>query len=91
MKTIEIYLSSEKILVQTADYNPMLLNQQLNNNELNTVLIENFISSHFDIKRAIVLDEITNESSKKVKVLLRNGQSVQIPVDKNFDIKFLNT
>jgi hypothetical protein len=90
MKTIEVYTGSEKILVQTEGYNPVLLNQQLNNNELNTVLIEDFISSRLDIKRVVVLDEITNESSKKVKVLLRNGQSVEIPVDKDFDIKFLD-
>lgn len=90
MKTIEIYTGSEKILIQTEDYNPTLLNEQLNNNELNTVLIGDFISARLDIKRVVVPIENVDNASKKVKLLLRNGQSVEIPVDNDFDIKFLN-
>ncbi|WP_215572809.1 hypothetical protein [Bacillus mycoides] len=89
MKTIEVYTGSEKILIQTEDYNPVLLNEQLNNGELNTVLIGDFISARLDVKRVVVPIEIDN-ASKKAKVLLRNGQSVEIPVDNDFDIKFLN-
>ncbi|MFA2831275.1 hypothetical protein [Bacillus paranthracis] len=90
MKTIEVYTGNEKIAVQTEDYNPVLLNEQLNNSELNTVLIGDFISSRLDVKRVVVPIENTGNISKKVKVLLRNGQSVEIPVDNDFDIKFLN-
>ena len=40
MKTIEVYTNAtEKLVVQTDDYNPVLLNQQLNNGEVTTVLI----------------------------------------------------
>ncbi|MBJ7946744.1 hypothetical protein [Bacillus cereus group sp. N24] len=90
MKTIEIYTGSEKISVQTDDYNPVSLNEQLNNGELNTVLIGDFISARLDVKRVVVPIENVDNASKKVKVLLRNGQSVEIPVDNDFDIKFLN-
>lgn len=90
MKTIEVYTGSEKITVQTEDYNPVLLNDQLNNGELNTVLIGDFISSRLDVKRVVVPIENADNASKKAKVLLRNGQSVEIPVDIDFDIRFLN-
>jgi len=90
MKTIEVYTGSEKITVQTEDYNPVLLNEQLNNGELNTVLIGDFISSRLDVKRVVVSIENADNASKKAKVLLRNGQSVEIPVDNDFDIRFLN-
>ncbi|MDZ5606351.1 hypothetical protein U2I54_04330 [Bacillus pseudomycoides] len=90
MKTIQVYTGSEKILVLTDDYNPVLLNEQLNNSELNTVLIGDFISSRLDVKRVVVPIENVDNASKKAKVLLRNGQSVEIPVDNDFDIKFLN-
>lgn len=90
MKTIEIYTGSEKISVQTEDYNPVALNEQLNNSELNTVLIGDFISARLDVKRVVVPIENVDNASKKVKLLLRNGQSVEIPVDNDFDIKFLN-
>ncbi|PFR11230.1 hypothetical protein COK10_10805 [Bacillus anthracis] len=90
MKTIEVYTGSEKILIQTEDYNPVSLNEQLNNGELNTVLIGDFISSRLDVKRVVVPIENVDNASKKVKLLLRNGQSVEIPVDNDFDIKFLN-
>ncbi|HDR3483917.1 TPA: hypothetical protein QCN90_001085 [Bacillus pacificus] len=91
MKTIEVYTGSEKILIQTEDYNPVLLNEQLNNGELNTVLIGDFISSRLDVKRVVVPIENVDNASKKVKLLLRNGQSVEVPVDNDFDIKFLNS
>lgn len=91
MKTIEVYTGSEKILIQTEDYNSVLLNEQLNNGELNTVLIGDFISSRLDVKRVVVPIENVDNASKKVKLLLKNGQSVEIPVEKDFDIKFLNT
>ncbi|PFF00482.1 hypothetical protein SAMN04487918_1194 [Bacillus sp. bc15] len=90
MQTIEIYTGSEKISIQTEDYNPILLNEQLNNGELNTVLIGDFISARLDVKRVVVPIENVDNASKKAKVLLRNGQSVEIPVDNDFDIKFLN-
>ncbi len=91
MKTIEIYTNTtEKLVVQTDDYNPVLLNQQLNNGEITTVLIGDNIFARFDVKRVIVPIDSTDNSSKKVKVLLKNGQSVEIPVDNDFDIKFLN-
>ncbi|MGM2755203.1 hypothetical protein ACS2QP_28100, partial [Bacillus cereus group sp. Bce019] len=56
-----------------------------------TVLIGDNIFARFDIKRVVVPIDSTDNSSKKVKVLLKNGQSVEIPVEKDFDIKFLNT
>ncbi|HDR8047059.1 hypothetical protein ORM79_04105 [Bacillus cereus] len=91
MKTIEIYTNTtEKLVVQTDDYNPVLLNQQLNNGEITTVLIGDNIFARFDVKRVIVPIDSTDNSSNKVKVLLKNGQSVEIPVDNDFDIKFLN-
>ncbi|EEL77682.1 hypothetical protein bcere0027_9170 [Bacillus cereus AH676] len=76
--------------MQTDDYNPVLLNQQLNNGEITTVLIGDNIFARFDVKRVIVPIDSTDNSSNKVKVLLKNGQSVEIPVDNDFDIKFLN-
>ena len=92
MKTIEVYTNAtEKLVVQTDDYNPVLLNQQLNNGEVTTDLIGDNIFARFDIKRVVVPIDSTDNSSKKVKVLLKNGQSVEIPVEKDFDIKFLNT
>ncbi|HDR7202467.1 TPA: hypothetical protein QCW56_000979 [Bacillus cereus] len=78
------------MVVQTDDYNPVLLNQQLNNGEITTVLIGDNIFARFDVKRVIVPIDSTDNSSNKVKVLLKNGQSVEIPVDNDFDIKFLN-
>ena len=91
MKTIEVYTSSEKLVVQTDEYNPVLLNEQLNNGEITTVLIGDLISARLDVKRVVVPVENTDNNSKKVKVLLRNGQSVEIPVEIDFDIKFLNS
>ena len=91
MKTIEVYTSSEKLVVQTDEYNPVLLNEQLNNGEITTVLIWDLISARLDVKRVVVPVENTDNTSKKVKVLLRNGQSVEIPVEIDFDIKFLNS
>ncbi|HDR4450743.1 TPA: hypothetical protein QCQ08_003425, partial [Bacillus cereus] len=77
MKTIEIYTNTtEKLVVQTDDYNPVLLNQQLNNGEITTVLIGDNIFARFDVKRVIVPIDSTDNSSNKVKVLLKNGQSV---------------
>ncbi|MGR2746489.1 hypothetical protein [Bacillus sp. N6] len=92
MKTIEVYTNngSEKLVVQTEEYNPALLNQQLNDGEITTVLIGDNIYARFDIKRVTVQTEPIDTSSKKVKVLLKNGQSVEVPVDTSFDIKFLN-
>ncbi|MGH0967703.1 hypothetical protein ACQVQ4_26365, partial [Bacillus cereus] len=78
MKTIEVYTNAtEKLVVQTDDYNPVLLNQQLNNGEVTTVLIGDNIFARFDIKRVVVPIDSTDNSSKKVKVLLKNGQSVE--------------
>ncbi|MFE7378498.1 hypothetical protein ACFU6E_28510 [Bacillus cereus] len=92
MKTIEVYTNAtEKLVVQTEEYNPILLNQQLNNGEVTTVLIGDNIFARFDVKRVVVPIESIDDSLKKVKVLLKNGQSVEIPVDTDFDIKFLNT
>jgi len=55
-----------------------------------TVLIGDNIYARFDIKRVTVQTEPANTSSKKVKVLLKNGQAVEVPVDEDFDMKFLN-
>ncbi|PEU05230.1 hypothetical protein CN527_02520 [Bacillus cereus] len=91
MKTIEVYTSNDKFVVRTEDFDPVLLNKELNNGEITTVLIDYLIISRLDVKRVVVLNEIIDNSVKKVKVLLRNGQSVEIPVEADFDIKFLNT
>ncbi|WP_242273316.1 hypothetical protein [Bacillus cereus group sp. BfR-BA-01538] len=90
MKTIEVYTTNDKFVVRTEDFEPALLNKELNNGEITTVLIDYLIISRLDVKRVVVLDEIVDNSVKKVKVSLRNGQSVEIPVEADFDIKFLN-
>ncbi|MYW24979.1 hypothetical protein GTY48_15530 [Bacillus thuringiensis] len=90
MKTIEVYTTNDKFVVRTEDFEPALLNKELNNGEITTVLIDYLIISRLDVKRIVVLNEIADNSVKKVKVSLRNGQSVEIPVEADFDIKFLN-
>lgn len=90
MKTIEVYTNNDKFVVRTEDFDPVLLNKELNNGELTTVLIDYLIISRLDVKRIVVLDEIVDKSVKKVKVSLRNGQSIEIAVEADFDIKFLN-
>ncbi|MEN8646163.1 hypothetical protein ACS2MN_15595 [Bacillus cereus group sp. BceL062] len=52
--------------------------------------LDYLIISRLDVKRIVVIDEIVDNAVKKVKVSLKNGQSVEIPVEADFDIKFLN-
>lgn len=42
--------SGQDLLIEDPSYDPVLLNQQLNNNEINTILIGNTIFSKIDIK-----------------------------------------
>lgn len=91
MITLDVYTISEKLPVETEEYNPVQLNESLNNGDINTVLIGNTIIARLDVRRVVVHSDKVDDFSKKVRVLLRNGESIEIPVSQDFDIKFLNS
>ncbi|HEK9103335.1 TPA: hypothetical protein SUB30_004810 [Bacillus pseudomycoides] len=90
MQTIEIHTQSGlKHTVQTETYNAQVLNDQLNSNDLITVLIGDFIIQRIDVKRILPLDHQTVEGTTKVEVHTNGGKTIEI-VTNDYDPIFLN-
>ncbi|MDV8116066.1 hypothetical protein ACO1DB_27665 [Bacillus cereus] len=90
MKTIEVHTQSGlKHTVQTEVYDAKVLNDQLNNNDLITVLIGDVICQRIDIKRVLPQNEPATEGTTKVIVHTNGGKTVEI-VTNDYDPLFLN-
>ncbi|MCU5253398.1 hypothetical protein OCB05_23840 [Bacillus cereus] len=90
MKTIEVHTQSGlKHTVQTEVYDAKTLNDQLNNNDLITVLIGDVICQRIDIKRVLPQNEPAAEGTTKVIVHTNGGKTVEI-VTNDYDPLFLN-
>ncbi|MCI0767875.1 hypothetical protein [Bacillus sp. TL12] len=90
MQTIEIHTQSGlKHTVQTEVYNAQVLNDQLNNNDLITVLIGDFIIQRIDVKRILPRDHQTVEGTTKVEVHTNGGKTITITTN-DYDPIFLN-
>lgn len=90
MKTIEVHTQSGlKHTVQTEVYDAKTLNDQLNNNDLITVLIGDVICQRIDIKRVLPQNESAAEGTTKVIVHTNGGKTVEI-VTNDYDPLFLN-
>ncbi|WP_144561690.1 hypothetical protein [Bacillus mycoides] len=89
MQTIEIHTQGGlKHTVQTETYDAQVLNEQLNSNDLITVLIGDFIIQRIDVKRILPLNEPIVEGTVKVEVHTNNGKIVISTND--YDPIFLN-
>ncbi|OBZ60099.1 hypothetical protein BAQ45_11585 [Bacillus pacificus] len=90
MKTIEIHTQGGlKHKVQTEVYDAQALNEQLNSNDLITVLIGDFIIQRIDVKRIIPLTTVDAEGTKKVEVHTNGGKVIEITTN-DYDPIFLN-
>ncbi|MBR3118110.1 hypothetical protein [Bacillus paranthracis] len=90
MKTIEIHTQGGlKHQVQTEVYDAQVLNDQLNSNDLITVLIGDFIIQRIDVKRIIPLSISNVEGTKKVEVHTNGGKVIEITTN-DYDPIFLN-
>ncbi|MGX7627639.1 hypothetical protein ACWOMK_02230 [Bacillus thuringiensis] len=90
MKTIEIHTQGGlKHQVQTDVYDAQVLNDQLNSNDLITVLIGDFIIQRIDVKRIIPLIISDVEGTKKVEVHTNGGKVIGITTN-DYDPIFLN-
>jgi hypothetical protein len=90
MKTIEIHTQGGlKHKVQTEVYDAQVLNEQLNSNDLITVLIGDFIIQRIDVKRIIPLSISDVEGTKKVEVHTNGGKVIEITTN-DYDPIFLN-
>ncbi|MGQ8855389.1 hypothetical protein [Bacillus sp. SRB_8] len=90
MQTIEIHTQGGlKHKVQAETYNAQVLNDQLNSNDLITVLIGDFIIQRIDVKRILPLDHPTVEGATKVKVHTNGGKEIEITTN-DYDPIFLN-
>jgi len=90
MQTIEIYTQGGlKHKVQTEVYNAETLNTKLNDNDLITVLIGDFIIQRIDVKRIIPLNIIDTEGAKKVEVHTNAGKVIEITT-RDYDPIYLN-
>ncbi|UBR28740.1 hypothetical protein LCG60_19170 [Bacillus sp. SD-4] len=90
MKTIEIHTQGGlKHQVQTEVYDAQVLNDQLNSNDLITVLIGDFIIQRIDVKRIIPLSISGVEGTKKVEVHTNGGKVIEITTN-DYDPIFLN-
>ncbi|MED1556843.1 hypothetical protein, partial [Bacillus paramycoides] len=75
--------------VQTEVYNAETLNTKLNDNDLITVLIGDFIIQRIDVKRIIPLNIIDAEGTKKVEVHTNAGKVIEITTN-DYDPIYLN-
>ncbi|MED0987046.1 hypothetical protein [Bacillus paramycoides] len=89
MKIIEIHTQGGlKHKVQTEVYDAQALNDQLNSNDLITVLIGDFIIQRIDVKRIIPLSISDVEGTKKVEVHTNGGKVIGITTN-DYDPIFL--
>ncbi len=90
MQTIEIHTQGGlKHKVQTEVYNAEVLNTKLNDHDLITVLIGDFIIQRIDVKRIIPLSIIDVEGAKKVEVHTNAGKVIEITTN-DYDPIYLN-
>ncbi|MBY7111370.1 hypothetical protein ILT06_10655 [Bacillus sp. 17RED48] len=90
MKTIEIHTQGGlKHQVQTEVYDAQVLNDQLNSNDLITVLIGDFIIQRIDVKRILPLSIFNVEGTKKVEVHTNGGKVIEITTN-DYDPIFIN-
>ncbi|PER85879.1 hypothetical protein CN498_19940 [Bacillus thuringiensis] len=90
MQTIEIHTQGGlKHTVQTEKYDAQVLNEQLNSNDLITVLIGDFIIQRIDVKRILPVNLPTVEGTKKLKVHTNGGKEIEI-VTNDYDPIYLN-
>ncbi|MDO3374588.1 hypothetical protein QJ529_18135 [Bacillus paranthracis] len=90
MKTIEIHTQGGiKHQVQTEVYDAETLNTKLNDNDLITVLIGDFIIQRIDVKRIIPLSVSNVEGTKKVEVHTNGGKVIEITTN-DYDPIYLN-
>ncbi|MCQ6356396.1 hypothetical protein [Bacillus cereus] len=90
MKTIEIHTQGGlKHKIQAEMYDAQVLNDQLNSNDLITVLIGDFIIQRIDVKRIIPLSISDVEGTKKVEVHTNGGKVIEITTN-DYDPVFLN-
>ncbi|MGI8363062.1 hypothetical protein [Bacillus cereus] len=90
MQTIEIHTQGGlKHTVQTEKYDAQGLNEQLNSNDLITVLIGDFIIQRIDVKRILPIDLPTAEGTKKLKVHTNGGKEIEI-ITNDYDPIYLN-
>ncbi|HFJ9281493.1 TPA: hypothetical protein ACGW6Z_005797 [Bacillus cereus] len=90
MKTIEIHTQGGlKHTVQTEKYDAQVLNEQLNSNDLITVLIGDFIIQRIDVKRILPINLPAVEGTKKLKVHTNGGKEIEI-VTNDYDPIYLN-
>ncbi len=90
MKTIEIHTQGGlKHKAQTEVYDAQVLNDQLNSNDLITVLIGDFIIQRIDVKRIIPLNISDVEGTKKVEVHTNGGKVIEITTN-DYDPIYLN-
>lgn len=90
MKTIEIHTQGGlKHQVQTDVYDAQALNDQLNSNDLITVLIGDFIIQRIDVKRIIPLSISNVEGTKKIEVHTNGGKVIEITMN-DYDPIYLN-
>lgn len=90
MQTIEIHTQSGlKHTVQTEKYDAQVLNEQLNSNDLITVLIGDFIIQRIDVKRILPINLPAVEGTKKLKVHTNGGKEIEI-VTNDYDPIYLN-
>lgn len=90
MKIIEIHTQGGlKHKVQTEAYDAQALNDQLNSNDLITVLIGDFIIQRIDVKRILPLSISEVEGTKKVEVHTNGGKVIEITTN-DYDPIFLN-
>ncbi|HGH7175529.1 TPA: hypothetical protein ACJMKJ_003076 [Bacillus wiedmannii] len=98
MQTVEIHTQGGlKHTVQIDKYNAQTLNEQINNNDLITVIIGDLIIQRIDVKRIIPINSLTEEGTKKLEVHTNGGKSIRIatneydPIDLNEQLNNSNT
>ncbi|AZJ19617.1 hypothetical protein CT694_07865 [Bacillus wiedmannii bv. thuringiensis] len=90
MQTIEIHTQGGlKHKVQTEVYNAEALNTKLNDSDLITVLIGDFIIQRIDVKRIIPLNISNVEGTTKLKVHTNAGKEIEI-ITNDYDPIYLN-
>ncbi len=90
MQTIEIHTQGGlKHTVQTDKYNAQTLNEQLNNDDLITILIGDFIIQRIDVKRILPIDLPVTEGTHKLKVHTNGGKEIEI-ITNDYDPYFVN-
>ncbi|MGY3419111.1 hypothetical protein ACVWY4_005340 [Bacillus mycoides] len=90
MQTIEIHTQGGlKHKVQTEVYDAETLNTKLNDNDLITVLIGDFIIQRIDVKRILPVNLPVTEGTTKLEVHTNSGKAIEI-VTNDYDPIYLN-